>query len=331
MVKRYIIIIGILIAGSFNSLNLKAQDPHFSQFYANPIYLNPALAGSETCPRVGLNYRNQWPGFGPTYATYSISYDQFVRPIHGGIGLSLIRDVEGSGAVISNMINAMYSYTLRVSPSFYLSGGFQFSYMTKKLNQDFVFPDMIDPLFGPIYSTSESNIETGKTNGHVDFSLGFVGYTENTFFGIACHHLAEPRESFYKNSNDAVLPRKFTVHFGTEFDLHTSRTRRGELKLSPQLIFQQQGKFQQFNWGLYLMRNQFIAGLWARQNFSFKYDAVVMLLGFKQDNLRFAYSYDLTVSELSRNALGSHEVSVAFTFGCYEKTKPLKAVKCPSF
>ena len=330
MIKRYIIIFAALFAGCWSSLS--AQDPHFSQFYANPIYLNPALAGSEGCPRVGLNYRNQWPGLGKTYVTYSLSYDQFLRPIHGGIGLNLIRDVQGNdGEITSTMINAMYAYTVRVSTNFYISGGFQFSYVMKKINWDFIFPDMIHPLYGPIYPSPENANLSNDSKNHVDFSLGFIGYSEKTFFGIACHHLTEPRESFLKNSDDAVLPRKFTVHFGTEFDLNTSRSRRGELKLSPQLLYYQQGKFQQFNWGLYFMRNQLVAGLWVRQNFAFKYDAVIMVLGFKQDNLRFAYSYDLTVSELSRSVLGSHEVSAAFTFGCHEKAKPLKAVKCPSF
>ncbi|MEY3270304.1 MAG: hypothetical protein RIS89_402, partial [Bacteroidota bacterium] len=40
---------------------LLAQDPTFTQFYANPVYMNPALAGSSGCPRVALNYRNEWP------------------------------------------------------------------------------------------------------------------------------------------------------------------------------------------------------------------------------------------------------------------------------
>ena len=35
----------------------KAQDPIFSQFYANPLYLNPAMAGSAVCPRLNLNYK----------------------------------------------------------------------------------------------------------------------------------------------------------------------------------------------------------------------------------------------------------------------------------
>ena len=64
-----------------------AQDPAFSQFYANPLYLNPALAGSANCPRVILNYRNQWPGIAATYVTYSASYDQYVDAIQGGIGV----------------------------------------------------------------------------------------------------------------------------------------------------------------------------------------------------------------------------------------------------
>ena len=33
-----------------------AQDPAFSQFYANPLYLNPAFAGTNDCPRVNLNF-----------------------------------------------------------------------------------------------------------------------------------------------------------------------------------------------------------------------------------------------------------------------------------
>jgi len=36
----------VLLLG-FISINASAQDPQFTQFYANPIYLNPAFAGCE--------------------------------------------------------------------------------------------------------------------------------------------------------------------------------------------------------------------------------------------------------------------------------------------
>ena len=53
-----------------------AQDAHFSQYYANPIYLNPAFAGLDRCPTVHTNYRNQYPELG-IYQSYSASYDQY--------------------------------------------------------------------------------------------------------------------------------------------------------------------------------------------------------------------------------------------------------------
>ena len=44
------------------SADAESQDPAFSQFYANPLYMNPAMAGVEGPPKVYLGYRNQWPG-----------------------------------------------------------------------------------------------------------------------------------------------------------------------------------------------------------------------------------------------------------------------------
>ena len=55
--KKYLIIAVLTIICS----QAQAQDPTFTQFYANPVYLNPALAGSHGCPRLSSNYRNEWP------------------------------------------------------------------------------------------------------------------------------------------------------------------------------------------------------------------------------------------------------------------------------
>jgi hypothetical protein len=41
--------------------SVTAQDPQYSQFYAAPLYLNPAFAGATGQNRIGINYRNQWP------------------------------------------------------------------------------------------------------------------------------------------------------------------------------------------------------------------------------------------------------------------------------
>jgi len=56
MKRLLFVAFGLLVA-----MKIQAQDPTFTQFYANPVYLNPALAGSSGCPRIALNYRNEWP------------------------------------------------------------------------------------------------------------------------------------------------------------------------------------------------------------------------------------------------------------------------------
>ena len=47
-----------LFAAITLSTQVLAQDPEFTQFYANPLYLNPAFAGTARCPRLVMNYRN---------------------------------------------------------------------------------------------------------------------------------------------------------------------------------------------------------------------------------------------------------------------------------
>ena len=81
--KLIVLVIGILVSHNV----LFAQDPTFTQFYSNPLYLNPALAGSTGCPRINMNYRNEWPQLTGNYVTYSASFDTYSKDINGGVGL----------------------------------------------------------------------------------------------------------------------------------------------------------------------------------------------------------------------------------------------------
>ena len=85
----------ILFALISLSETVLAQDPTFTQFYANPLYLNPAFAGSHGCPRFALNYRNEWPNLSGNYVTYSASYDQYFKNISGGFGVLALHDQQG--------------------------------------------------------------------------------------------------------------------------------------------------------------------------------------------------------------------------------------------
>ena len=53
-----------------------AQDPNFSQFFASPLTLNPALTGKfDGVYRVAGNYRDQWPTINNAFVTKTVSFD----------------------------------------------------------------------------------------------------------------------------------------------------------------------------------------------------------------------------------------------------------------
>ncbi|MCH2235878.1 MAG: PorP/SprF family type IX secretion system membrane protein, partial [Crocinitomicaceae bacterium] len=91
-----------------------SQDPEFTQFYANPIYLNPAFAGTHGCPRLNMNHRNQWPSISGAFVTNSVSYDQFVNVLQGGVALMVTNDMAGKNTINWSTINLAYSYHLQV-------------------------------------------------------------------------------------------------------------------------------------------------------------------------------------------------------------------------
>ena len=91
-------LLGVLLAASAAA---GAQDVGFSQFYANPLYLNPAFAGSVVAPRISLSYRGQWPGLVSAFTTVSASYDQYVPDLHGGIGAIVMTDRVGDHGALS--------------------------------------------------------------------------------------------------------------------------------------------------------------------------------------------------------------------------------------
>ncbi len=301
-----------------------AQDPEFTQFYANPLYLNPAFAGTAHCPRVSLNYRNQWPGISGSFVTTSASYDQHVDALSGGIGLLVWNDRAGEGTLKTTNVSGIYSYQIPVTRRFSIKAGIQGTWAQKSVDwSKLTFGDMIDARRGFIYNTNE--IQRDEPANYVDFSAGVLGFSEKYFVGVAVHHLAEPDESVI--SGTSPLPRKYTGHVGAVIPVDS----KGEAaSLSPNLLFQMQEKFIQFNFGMYFSKGPIVGGLWWRQGGG-NSDSFIALVGFQAGILKFGYSYDITVSKLTNQTAGSHEFSVGLQFDCKPRKRRFRTISCPSF
>lgn len=311
---------------------LQAQDPHFSQFYANPLYLNPAMAGVTVCPRAVVNYRNQWPQLGKAYNTYNFSFDQYAGVVHGGVGLLVTADRAGGGNLNTTMASLIYAYKFNLTDRVQASGAIRAGYYQRRLVwENLQFEDMIDPNGGFTLPTHEKQPDNTSV-GAIDFSTGiFVSYDDYIYGGIAVDHLSQPKNGFYAD-NDTKLAMKYTFHAGSVISLHKNggTTDEREFSLSPNILFQQQYNSYQVNLGLYLTIDPFVGGVWVRHTLE-NADAVIPMLGIHYMNFRAGYSYDVSVSQLRGASGGGHEISVSWQFPCIEKRRHIRAIKCPRF
>ncbi len=300
-----------------------SQDPQFTQFYANPLYLNPAFAGTARCPRFVTNYRNQWPSLPGSFVTYSASYDQHVPTISGGIGIIAMRDEAGRGVLSTTSVSGIYSYQKAVSRKFSLKFGLQASYSQKSLDWSrLTFGDQIDSRKGFIYQTQET--ERGGSVGFFDASAGVLAFSSDFYIGGAVHHINEPNESLILGNSR--LPMKFTGHAGAVLPLDGKSRSLSEATISPNVLYQRQADFQQINVGVYINKGPIVFGTWYRFE-----DSFIALVGLQTDAIKIGYSYDLTTSQLTTETGGSHEISMTFQMECKNRRGRFRTISCPSF
>lgn len=305
-----------------------AQDAEFTQFYANPVFMNPAFAGSARCPRFVMQYRNQWPAMSGNYVTQATAYDQHIPSISGGLGFTAMTDRAGRGTLTTERFSGIYSYQQAVSRKFSIRAGFEATYFQKRLDWgQLTFGDQIDPRYGFIYETQDQ--PRGGKVSQVDFSAGIVGFSKKLYFGFAAHHLNEPNESLVVGLSR--LPMKLTGHIGALLPLDGD-ARYASAFISPNIIYNRQGEFQRLNFGGYVSKGPIVGGIWYRGIIGTQYrDAFIVTLGIQSDVLKFGYSYDVTVSDLTPATGGAHEISVALNFDCRAKRIKFRSPPCPGF
>ena len=300
-----------------------SQDPAFSQFYANPLYMNPAMTGVEGPAKLSLGYRNQWPGATNPYVTYHASFDQKFEVLQGGVGIHVGNDRQGGGVFNTLSADAIYAFHLQVSSDLMISGGFQASVGQRSMDpSDLVLPS---ELTGTGISTL-----TSYSKVYPDFAVGFAGFYKNMFGGVAAHHLLEPYGSPSEDPNTR-LSRKYTAHLGAMIPIYEKRLGREVLQLSPNLVFMQQDIYQQLNYGLEVLYRGIIVGAWFRQDLLFSYGTLIFSAGYGNDQFRIRYSYDAKLSppDLHIPTLGAHELSMVVIFENLNKSTKRRAIKCP--
>lgn len=337
MLKRIFISVTFCLTLAF----AHAQDPHFSQFYASPLSLNPALTGRfDGNFRLAANYRNQWPTINNAFTTGTASIDMPVLMNRlpefdtWGVGLIALSDQSGNKILRNNYagISTAYSKGLDEDGLHQLAIGFQGIYANKRL--DVSLADFEDELtsFGFTGITSEVFNNDQVVVNYFDLNAGILytgstnGYN-NYYFGVSMYHLNRPKESFL-GGNYYLQPR-LTLHGGGYAPIDEAKT------IHASIMHQRQAGATETILGGAVSINingeeekptAIYGGMWYRIG-----DAIIPYVGLEIQNFRFGFTYDVNSSSLrtASNSKGGTEMSLIYI---YKPGDPLlKKNNCPKF
>jgi type IX secretion system PorP/SprF family membrane protein len=338
----------------FISVLAKAQDPHFSQFFASPLTLNPAFTGKfDGQFRLAANYRNQWPSIPNAYITESGSIDfgilrSKLKNDVLGIGFSGLSDQSGNGALKLNYGSISLSYHKSLDDQGYntIGAGFQGTYSSIGVDKSkLTFQDQLSAT-GFTLPTGETF--TGGTNkNYFDVAAGLLysGSTDgvnNFYAGVSMYHINKPNTGFYvanSGGTSGFKPAGWNLQPRTTANAGGSTPISDVLKLSVAGIFQIQNNSTETVLGGALSANvnksddadddgssdvNIYLGSWVRLG-----DAIIPYMALEFSGLRIGASYDINTSGLNKATLGQGGMELSLIY--INKSPTESPVPCPKF
>lgn len=250
---------------------VRAQDPHFSMFYAAPQLMNPAMTGAFNGNyRISGIYRGQWASVlrpneldrqgTPTFRTYSASVDfrtqkGFIDKDAFGVGIVMEGDKAGAADFGTISVEASLSYfkSLNYKATQYIAIGFQGGFMQRTINTTkLCFGTNYDGVGCNPSLPTDPSLFNGFDDRFIMYDVNFgllwfmkIKEASDAYVGFAMHHLNRPNESFIRGGNSvkAQVPFKFTGHGGVRIGINE------RFALGPKFIVLYQGKQWETNFG----------------------------------------------------------------------------------
>lgn len=309
---------------------IDAQDTHFSQYYASPLTLNPALAGKfDGLYRVSGIYRGQWftPGSLQPYSTASVSLDfsllkEKMKGNALGIGLVVTNDLQNfttassqSKSMINQTrigINLGYVLALGAKKQYQLSIGFQPQLQLAKFDNNYTFGQGYDPTLNYIAANSGENGFTSAAtpkkptfniSGGLFFSAKVTDWAQ-VYAGYSMFNIAQPNAVFLNTSQSIgakyKTPFRHTASVGAEFEVIK------KILIIPGAYFQYQAAVYEVTTGITLgykiinteeKQATFFLGCWGRAGRD-----IIPKIGFEYNRFRFSSAFDIRLFQMQQDA-----------------------------
>jgi type IX secretion system PorP/SprF family membrane protein len=331
------ILLSLIVAAI--GLSAHAQDPHFSQFFASPLTLNPAFTGKFDGEwRLAVNHRDQWPSIPKAYVTSSASFDiglmkdKLPQGDVFGIGISGLTDASANSQLKLNYGSLSLSYHKALDEDGYntIGAGFQGTYSSLVLDQTKLTFETMLAQNGFTNESGRETLQNGSNQSYFDMNAGvlFSGSSNgnnNYYAGVSIYHVNRPKVGF-KDANYQLASR-VTAHAGGTLPISDL------LSFNGSVIHQIQAKASETTLGGALSYNlngdevnpsNIFIGSWVRFN-----DAVIPYIGLEVNGLRIGASYDVNISSLksATASRGGSEFSLIYI----KRKSETKGIPCPKF
>ncbi|UAY52291.1 PorP/SprF family type IX secretion system membrane protein [Ferruginibacter albus] len=310
----------ILFIGIFNKTTAQV-DPHFSQFYAYPLYLNPALTGVlDGDYRATAIHRNQWNVFGAPFVTTGISADMTTKS-KLNVGINIFDQTAGDGGYnyLQGALSLAYSGLQLDAKGFKkiiigLQVGFinrRFDPAKLKFGDQWVFGTGYDPNIVSHDLLSTTSATTFDAAAGIAYYDNDPDKSVNPFIGFSMDHLTQPVDPFLSTGLKEKLPYRYTIHGGLKY-FYTER-----VSITPNFIYMQQGNANEIMIGANVQvpanpasQTDIIGGINYRLN-----DAISPFAGLYFNHVTIGVSYDINTSSLGKAVknTNSYELSLTVT------------------
>lgn len=312
----------------------KAQvDPHFSQYYVYPSWLNPALTGAfDGQFRAAGVYRNQWGNVTVPFVTTGASLD-FTTNKNINVGVSVLDQTAGGGGYHYTTAYANVAYTgVKFGPGLTqrIVFGVQAGLIQRRFDRSKLsFGDQWNAATGYNPGAPSAEVLARTSATAFDAGAGIMyfdaqpGKKANIFAGFSASHITRPEDKFSASGTEK-LPMRLTGHAGVRLSLSET------FSLTPNLLYLKQGSATEKMAGAYAsLKAAQDLDLMIGANYRFK-DAFSPFVGFTYKGMAIGASYDINTSDLGKMAKGSNsfEISLSFIGRKSAKTPEIEFV-CP--
>jgi len=332
----------LIIAGIVLQTATIAQDIHFSQYWENPVLLNPGFSGTDKAKiRINSVHRNQWGSVGNIFTTSALAGDfklnRAGRSSSFGAGTFVLYDKAASGSLSRFSAGTSLASSVHIGKNKYLSLGIQFSY-----NQNSVrFGNSTwDAQYNNEFDASRSSNENLSVSGKnfFDAGAGFVFYkngnsrdfnskNDNSFqFGVSAFHLNQPDIGIYGSDKMKI---RYNGFIKMDFVLAS------KFSLQPVVYYARQGNLQEINTGSllrYSLSEQNMSGTSKTKTIAFglfyRYgDSMYPVINFECGSWLAGLSYDMNISNLSEftQSKGGFEVCLKYRYLKVDEEKSKKS------